>query len=118
LQYQTVKKQFEELRSRKRIFEKKDQELKLLRKISGITHIETQLEGLGKEIQDQESQVQKFHQELRRIGEQLLRQERSLLEANKNAGEVDSLKENRTRLQDLVEKSKRLKDVTQKIAVL
>lgn len=35
--YQAAKKQYEELRSRKRIYDKKEQELRLLRKISGIT---------------------------------------------------------------------------------
>lgn len=115
--YQAAKKQYEELRSRKRIYDKKEQELRLLRKISGITHIEIQMEDLGKEIQEKETENQKLLLELKKVGELLTRQERNLIDASRNAEEVDSLKESRTRLLDLVDKSRRLKEVSQKITI-
>lgn len=116
--YLNVKKQFEDLRSRKRIYEKKDQELKLLRKIAGVIHIEAQMETLGKEIQNQESQIQQLHQELKKVGEHINRHLRGLTEANKNAEEVDQLKETRLKMLDLIEKSKRLGEVSQNLTVL
>ncbi|SFN33624.1 AAA family ATPase [Proteiniclasticum ruminis] len=115
--YLVAKKRHEELRSQKRVYDKKEQELKLLRKISGITHIETQMESLIKEIQGKEGENQRLLLELRKISEQLVRQERSLQDANRNAEEVDNLKETRTRILDLVDKSRRLKEVSQKISV-
>lgn len=116
--YQESKSQYDELRSKKRIYEKKDQELKLLRKISGITHIELQMQGLGQEIRDKEEQLQKLNLELRNVSDLLVRQERTLQEATRNAEEVDHLREHKTRLQDLLEKSKRLKEVSERVSAL
>ncbi|HBW13407.1 MAG TPA: hypothetical protein DEF30_06265 [Proteiniclasticum sp.] len=114
--YLDAKKHHAELRSQKRIYEKKEQELKLLRKISGITHIEIQMESLSREIQGKEVENQRLLLELRKISEQLVRQERNLHDANRNAEEIDNLKETRTRILDLVDKSKRLKEISQKIS--
>lgn len=114
--YLDAKKHHMELRSQKRIYEKKEQELKLLRKISGITHIEIQMESLSSEIQGKDVEIQRLLLELRKISEQLVRQERNLQDANRNAEEIDNLKETRTRILDLVDKSKRLKEISQKIS--
>lgn len=114
--YLDAKKHHLELRSQKRIYEKKEQELKLLRKISGITHIEIQMESLSSEIQGKDVEIQRLLLELRKISEQLVRQERNLQDANRNAEEIDNLKETRTRILDLVDKSKRLKEISQKIS--
>lgn len=114
--YQSAKNQYEELRSRKRIYDKKEQELRLLRKISGITHIEIQMDSLGKEIAEKEAENHRLLLELRKISEQLVRHERNLQDANRNAEEIENLKETRTRILDLVDKSKRLKEISQKIS--
>lgn len=114
--YLDAKKHHMELRSQKRIYEKKEQELKLLRKISGITHIEIQMESLSSEIQGKDVEIQRLLLELRKISEKLVRQESNLQDANRNAEEIDNLKETRTRILDLVDKSKRLKEISQKIS--
>lgn len=116
--FRLAKETYENIRDRKKTYENMDHELKLLRKISGITHTEKQLEDLGKDIKDEERQLMLLRLERQKIGDHLLRLEKTLTEAKKQAAEVDVLKEKKTRLQDLLEKSKKLKALTQRIAGL
>ena len=106
--FQKATEEYTKFKNLKRVYEDKDKELKLLRKISSITHTEKQLMDKETEIRKLQTDLQILAEDRKKVAGYMDRCRRTLNAVADEAMELDEKKTERNRLQNLLEKSKRL----------
>lgn len=106
--FQKASDEYTKFKNLKRVYEDKDKELKLLRKISSITHTEKQLMDKETEIRKLQTDLQILAEDRKKVAGYMDRCRRTLNAVADEAMELDEKKTERNRLQNLLEKSKRL----------
>jgi len=106
--FQKASDEYTKFKNLKRVYEDKDKELKLLRKISSITHTEKQLMDKEMEIRKLQTDLQILAEDRKKVAGYMDRCRRTLNAVANEAKDLDEKKTERNRLQNLLEKSKRL----------
>ncbi len=106
--FQKASDEYTKFKNLKRVYEDKDKELKLLRKISSITHTEKQLMDKETEIRKLQTDLQILSEDRKKVSGYMDRCRRTLNAVTDEANQLDDKKTERNRLQNLLEKSKRL----------
>ncbi|MFH5835273.1 AAA family ATPase [Proteiniclasticum sp. C24MP] len=106
--FQKASDEYDRYRGLKRVYEEKDKELKLLRKISAITHTEKQLADKEKDIRKLQSDLKVLEEDRKKVIGYMDRCRKSLHDATEEAKELDEKKTEKNRLQNLLVRSKRL----------
>lgn len=109
--YQGAKKNFENLYGQKRHYEKKEQEVKLMRSISGIVYKENQWKEKGQELKELEQELHLLQDEKRRLSSMVKPLEKKLQEVEEAANTLDHQKARKNHVESLLNKSIRLQEV-------
>lgn len=109
--FQRAKKNFEDLYGRKRHYEKKDQEVKLLRSISGIVYKEKQWQEKGQELKELAHELRLLSEEKSRMSSMAKPLEKQLQEVEAAASTLDEQKARKNHVESLLKKSIRLQEV-------
>jgi len=106
--FQKASDEYSKFKNLKRVYEDKDKELKLLRKISSITYTEKQLMDKETEIRKLQTDLQILAEDRKKVAGYLDRCRKTLNAVADESKKVDEKKTEKNRLQNLLEKSKRL----------
>lgn len=106
--FQKATDEYGRFRNLKKVYEDKDKELKLLRKISSITHTEKQLMDKETEIRKLQADLQILAEDRKKVAGYMDRCRKTLNNVAEEAKELDEKKMERNRRQNLLEKSTRL----------
>ena len=106
--FQKAFEEYTRFRNLKRVYEEKDKELKLLRKISAITHTEKQLADKESDIRKLQSELKILEEDRKKVSGYMERSRKKLQSATEEVKVLDDKKTEKTRLENLLTRSKRL----------
>lgn len=112
LTFQKARDEYGRFRNLRRTYEDKEKELKLLRKISSISHTERQLLDKELEIRRLQTEIRVLADDRKKIALYLERSLKTLNLVTDEALKLDGKKTEMSRLQDLFQKSKRLAEAS------
>ncbi|MBR0574973.1 AAA family ATPase [Proteiniclasticum sp. BAD-10] len=114
-EFQRVREEFLKIQGRQNAIKVREKELRLLKKIEAITHLEKQLLGKEGEIKKYKAELTELAEGQRKLSQHREKSGKALDLLNLEFQGLDQLKEEKNRWTSLYEKSLRLHDVMKKL---
>ena len=116
--FQKVRDEYGRFRNLRRTYEDKEKELKLLRRISSISHTERQLLDKEMEIRKLQNDIRVLQEDRKKLSVYMERSLKTLNAVADEALKLDERKTEKSRLQNLLIKSKRLHEANDELEKL